>query len=918
MNMVTMKLKAFSILIAAAVLACISVAETFALPLQAQRDTVQQSLVHAVVTGRVTDSGTGEPVPGANVILQTADGRALYGFTTTDSDGRYRFEYSLRADSVRVMITGFNIRKAWRNVPLTASVTADFQAEYERLQLNEVTVTAEPIRRRGDTLSYLVDSYIDTLTDRAIGDVLRKMPGIDVSESGQIRYNNRPINKFYIEGLDLMGGRYGIAVNNVRARDISRVEVLENHQPIKALKDVEFSPDAAINLRLKDGAKGSLIATLSLGGGYKPWMWNGELALMLFTGNYQMMTTVKSNNSGDDVTTELTSFYDAFAKEYSQLGIHTPATPDTDRERYMDNLTHAVSINNIVRLGDSTDNDNTLNINAIYLHDRQRYNSSSLTTYYLPDGQPPLEIDETTSATELSDEAELKLRYNLNNEKIYLNEQIAFGAEWNRNSGSVLSDGTPVEQAMTVDPQLRLQNDLGFVKVMNGNIRLNFSSRINASSMPATLRVTPVLYPEIFGYGQQAQDAVQLMDNRKLYTRNILSFSKGFKGGLDLFVSAGVVADIQGMTSGLTPEDGIAPADSMRNDMYYHKIDAMANAGLTYRYRGFRITGGLGLTYSDLLVRDKVQGSDRRLGKLLFNPNISMDLEITPNLKLLASGALINNLGAPSSIYSGYIMTDYRVIGSRDGDIARGLYRRYSAELRYADALLSLFGSVQTSYTRSRSNLMYGTEYIGSLSRIQTYSIDNVSQGWSIDGKIEKRFDAISTTIGIPVGFTRNWMDVLRQGEIMPVSTWSLPVGLELSSRLAPKIFLEYYIRYVRSASEILPTGPKAAETAEVLTPINAVHQRLRLSTTFFKRLSASITGEHYLNDAISGGSRNIFFLDASISYKARKFEYILEGRNLLGTGTYNQRTYSDITNFQYLYRLRPLSVMFKIRFSLG
>ena len=72
-----MKRKAYSILTVTAVLACISVAETFALPLQAQRDTVRQSLVHAVVTGRVTDSGTGEPVPGANVMLQTADGRAL-------------------------------------------------------------------------------------------------------------------------------------------------------------------------------------------------------------------------------------------------------------------------------------------------------------------------------------------------------------------------------------------------------------------------------------------------------------------------------------------------------------------------------------------------------------------------------------------------------------------------------------------------------------------------------------------------------------------------------------------------------------------------------------------------------------------------------------------------------------------------
>lgn len=900
------------ILTAIAVLACISIAETFALPLQAQKDTVRQSLVHAVVTGRVTDSATGKPVLGVNVMLQTPDGMALYGFTTTDGDGRYRFEYSLRADSVRVMITGFNIRKAWKNTAIVhgnGTATVDFKTVFEALEINEVEITAEPVKRQGDTLSYLVGSYIDTLTDRSIGDVLRKMPGIDVSEAGEVFYNNRPINKFYIEGLDLMGGRYGVAVNNVRAKDISRVEVLENHQPVKALKDVEFSSDAAINLRLKDGAKGSLIATLSLGAGYKPWMWNGELALMLFTAKYQMMTTVKSNNSGDDVSSELTSFYDSFQKEYSPLSVHLPAFPDTGRERYMDNLTHAVSVNSIVRLGDSTDTDNTLNINAVYLHDRQKYNSTSLTAYYLPDGQPPLEIDETTSATELSDEAEIKLRYNLNNEKIYLNEQIAFGARWDRNTGSVISDGSTVEQTMTVNPQLRLQNDLRFVKVLDNDIRLNFSSRINATSLPATLRVTPVLYPEIFGYGQQAREAVQLMDNRKLYTRNMLSFSKGFKGGLDIFVSAGVVADMQGMTSGLTPGEGIAPADSMRNDMYYHKIDAMANTGLTYRYRGFRITGGLGLTYSDLLVRDKVQGSDRRLGKLLFNPNISMDVEITPNLKLLASGSLVNNLGAPSSIYSGYIMTDYRIIGSRNGDIAHGRYQTYSAELRYTDALLSLFGSVKADYWRSRSNLMYGTEYYGSLSRVGTYNIDNLSQGWGIEGKMEKRFDAISTTVGIPVGFRRTWMDVLRQEEVMPVSTWSLPVGLEVSSRLARSAFLEYCIRYVRSSS---------STQDEAFSPINALHQRLGFNFVFFKRLTFNISGEHYLNDAITSGSRNIFFLDAHISYKAKRTEYILEGRNLLNTGTYNQRIWSGITNCQYNYLLRPLSVMFKIRFSLG
>ena len=86
----------------------------------------------------------------------------------------------------------------------------------------------------------------------------------------------------------------------------------------------------------------------------------------------------------------------------------------------------------------------------------------------------------------------------------------------------------------------------------------------------------------------------------------------------------------------------------------------------------------------------------------------------------------------------------------------------------------------------------------------------------------------------------------------------------------------------------------------------------------FFKRLSLNISGEYYLNDAITSGSRNIFFLDASISYRTRRMEYVLEGRNLLNTGTYNQRVWSDITNYQYNYLLRPLSLIFKIKFSIG
>ena len=53
--------------------------------------------------------------------------------------------------------------------------------------LKEVTVKADRIREQGDTISYNVGSFAQS-QDRTIGDVLKRMPGIDVSQSGKIQY----------------------------------------------------------------------------------------------------------------------------------------------------------------------------------------------------------------------------------------------------------------------------------------------------------------------------------------------------------------------------------------------------------------------------------------------------------------------------------------------------------------------------------------------------------------------------------------------------------------------------------------------------------------------------------------------------------------------------------------------------------
>ena len=109
-----------------------------------------------------------------------------------------------------------------------------------------VTVLPDKIREHGDTLSYNVGSYTQQ-GDRVIGDVLKRMPGIEVSESGAIKFNGKSIKNFYVEDMDLLQGRYGLATNNINAADVTTVQVLQNHQPIKALQGKELSDGVAIN-----------------------------------------------------------------------------------------------------------------------------------------------------------------------------------------------------------------------------------------------------------------------------------------------------------------------------------------------------------------------------------------------------------------------------------------------------------------------------------------------------------------------------------------------------------------------------------------------------------------------------------------------------------------------------------------------
>lgn len=144
-------------------------------------------------------------------------------------------------------------------------------------------MAAPPIRKRGDTLSYSVAEF-QSEGNRSIGDVLKKIPGIDVNPNGEITYQGRPINRYYVENMNLLDGRYGLVNDNLPHGKVASVQVFENHQPVRAIASLQTSERAAINIKLKN--KVIKTGNFQYGLGYKPLLWNVNATPIVFMPNF--------------------------------------------------------------------------------------------------------------------------------------------------------------------------------------------------------------------------------------------------------------------------------------------------------------------------------------------------------------------------------------------------------------------------------------------------------------------------------------------------------------------------------------------------------------------------------------------------------------------------------------------------------
>ena len=358
---------------------------------------------------------------------------SILAYGISDSDGN--FKIGVKSDTetlfLKVSFIGFGtFKKTVQNKEQMLAVKLSPSSE----SLKEVIVKSEILQQRGDTLRFSVSAFKDK-NDRVIADVLKKLPGIDIRPNGQIYYNNEPIQKYYIEGLDLLEGRYNLANNNLSVNVVSKVEILENHQPVKVLDSLEFSERASINIKLKKNVTVSGTATVGIGSA--PLLWQTKVTPMLFTKKRQAIVTYQSNNTGNDVSGEIRNFSINFlANDFNidkedWLSIKNVSQPPFSSERWLDNNVHLGSANILQRLK----NDLDLKLNISYLNDYQQQNGSTQTRYFTP--LDTIDVIENTNNDIFVSKLEGQLTLENNGDKNYLKNRLEFNGFWNDDRGLI-------------------------------------------------------------------------------------------------------------------------------------------------------------------------------------------------------------------------------------------------------------------------------------------------------------------------------------------------------------------------------------------------------------------------------------------------------------------------------------------------
>jgi hypothetical protein len=860
------------------------------------------------VTGRVIDL---QNKPVSDVIVKLVSGSKTLAFTSSNAKGEYSLELkSAPSGEVTLQFTHISYEKESERLTLKQSgITNPLQRKLDMIltpksiSLKEVTVKPDPLRQKGDTLTHNLASFLGK-GDVTLEDGLKRLPGVDVAQSGAISYMGKPISQFNIEGLDLLGGKYNLATRNIPADYVTNVEIVRNHHSRRVERDVP-SNEVSMNIKLSKKAKFKPFGQEEVGAGY---MEDGNERLqallgvtgMMFTEKFQTICSLKGGNyknfaradmidhfGGSDVTTPATSLFGGFDGGAPPQG------------EYLYQRNGMATLNGIQKLDSAT----TLKVNADYSYHRATHDIGQSSTYLTGTGDYVTVSEQTSPLTKMH-LPKLTMNYLKNADRVYLSETFVLKGKFEENEGDVVANGALVEQRRKTS-SFEVGNELFWMGRTEKGARRHVHANVSFKRTP-TLRLsfglTPSPSPTGEGsqsptaYGQTAQSSTLSMNVGSSFQ---IPIGKSFRLNLPVSVSA-MYDDLETYRT----------ATGEMNDIRGWAFTPTLNPGFEIhsKNRRFYLSAGIGAALKGLYY------NKLNYTKPVLNPSMGINYTFSANSKLSFSTGYTTSIGDMMTLLTEPMQVDYRSVRTSSGIIGESNTWHTSGEWKWQLPMQYFTLSLAASHSEGKQNTLTSQSVSGIDVSSTALLRDSRSRSTSFSASVTKNIPSIFTKLGADASYGFGDSEQAVNADIIKIR--SNNYNLHGNASVTPVQWLElrYDINYGWSETKNSPPSQGGAGGGSSLTSLShsgAVH------IFPIAALDLSLDYDHVRRQLTADQYKRMSLFNASAQYKWKRLILRLELDNLLNQRHYAYTIFNGINTYTYDYTLCGRTAMLRATFKL-
>ena len=265
----------------------------------------QRTVPKSEIQGLVVDSASGKPLSRASISLLMARDSSYITGTITDGDGLFQLR-NVAQGNYRILVTFLGYRNVSQSVTVTSGQptigVGVLRMVEQSNQLQEVVVRQEsaPVTIKQDTLEFNAGSF-KTQQNAAVEELLRKLPGMEVSRDGTIKANGQTVNRVLVDGKPFFGNDPKMATRNLPADIVDKVQLYDQSSDQSQFSGIDDgNRERTINITLKRDKRKGYFGQNSLGLGTardgEDNRYQGRLNLNRFNNGRQISLIGQANN----------------------------------------------------------------------------------------------------------------------------------------------------------------------------------------------------------------------------------------------------------------------------------------------------------------------------------------------------------------------------------------------------------------------------------------------------------------------------------------------------------------------------------------------------------------------------------------------------------------------------------------------